>query len=34
MLNLDQLHLAVAAANRRFGLIKKKYPNLKAGLVV
>jgi hypothetical protein len=32
MLNLDQLQVAVAAANRRFDLIGKKHPDLKAKL--
>src|ERR1035437_2279452 len=32
MLNLDQLQLAVAAANRQFGLIGKKHPDLKTKL--
>lgn len=34
MLNLDQLQSAVAAAKRRFALIRKKYPKLKAYLVL
>jgi hypothetical protein len=34
MLNLEQLKAAVAAANRRFDLIRKKYPELKAYLVL
>ncbi len=34
MLNLDQLQSAVAAAKRRFALIRKKYPDLKAYLVL
>lgn len=34
MLNLDQLKVAVAAAKRRLELIRKKYPNLKASLVM
>ena len=34
MLNLDQLQTAVAAAKRRFALIRKKYPELKAYLVL
>jgi len=34
MLNLDQLQVAVAAARRQFGLIRKKYPELKAFLVL
>jgi hypothetical protein len=34
MLNLEQLKVAVAAAKRQFGLIRKKYPELKAGLVL
>ncbi len=33
MLNLVQLQVAVAAAKRQFGLIRKKYPELKAYLV-
>ena len=34
MLNLDQLQVAVAAAKRQFDLIRKKYPDLKAYLVL
>jgi hypothetical protein len=34
MLNLEQLKAAVAAANQRFDLIRKKYPELKAYLVL
>ena len=34
MLNLDQLQFAVAAAKRRFDLIRKKHPRLKAYLVI
>lgn len=34
MLNYDQLQVAVAAARRQFELLKKKYPNLKAHLVL
>jgi hypothetical protein len=34
MLNLEQLKVAVAAARRQFGLIRKKYPELKAYLVL
>ena len=34
MLDLEQLKAAVAAANRRFDLIRKKYPELKAYLVL
>ena len=34
MLNLEQLKAAVAAANRRFDLIRKKYQGLKAYLVM
>ena len=34
MLNFDQLQVAVAAAKRQFELIRKKYPNLKAYLVM
>ena len=34
MLNLDQLQVAVAAAKRQFDLIRKKYPDLKAYLVM
>jgi len=33
MLNLDQLHVAVAAAKRRFDLLQKKHPGLKAKLM-
>jgi len=32
MLNLDQLQVAVAAAKRRFDLLAKKHPDLKANL--
>jgi hypothetical protein len=34
MLSLDQLQVAVTAAKRQFGLIRKKYPELKAYLVL
>jgi hypothetical protein len=34
MLSVDQLQIAVAAAKRRFDLIRKKYPGLKAYLVM
>jgi hypothetical protein len=34
MLNFDQLQGAVAAAQRRFDLIRRKYPGLKACLVL
>ena len=34
MLNFDQLQVAVAAAKRQFDLIRKKYPDLKAYLVM
>ena len=34
MLSFDQLQIAVAAAKRRFDLIRKKYPGLKAYLVL
>ena len=34
MLNYDQLQAAVAAARRRFDLLRKKYPALKAYLVI
>ncbi|MEI7730815.1 MAG: hypothetical protein WCO56_14675 [Verrucomicrobiota bacterium] len=34
MLNADQLQSAVAAAKQRFNLIRKKYPDLKAYLVL
>jgi len=34
MLSFDQLQIAVAAAKRRFDLIRKKYPGLKAYLVM
>lgn len=34
MLNLDQLKVAVVAARRRFDLIRNKYPELKAYLVL
>ncbi len=34
MLNLTQLQTAVAAAKRRFALIRKKYPELKAYIVL
>ena len=34
MLNYDQLQAAVAAARRQFDLIRKKYPDLKARLVM
>jgi len=34
MLNFDQLQVAVAAAKRQFDLIRKKYPDLKAHLVM
>jgi len=34
MMNLDQLQVAVAAAKRQFDLIRKKYPNLNAYLVM
>jgi hypothetical protein len=34
MLSIDQLQIAVAAAKRRFDLIRKKYPGLKAYLVM
>jgi hypothetical protein len=32
MLNFDQLQVAVAAAKRRFGLLQKRHPDLKAKL--
>ena len=34
MLNIIHLHFAVAAAKRRFDLIQKKFPDLKASLVL
>jgi hypothetical protein len=34
MLKFDQLQVAVAAAKRQFDLIRKKYPDLKAYLVM
>ena len=34
MLNLDQLQAGVAAGKRQFDLIRKKYPDLKAYLVL
>jgi hypothetical protein len=33
MLNLDQLHVAVAAAKRQFDLLRNQYPELKAKLL-
>ena len=34
MLNLEQLKVAVGAANQKFGLIRKKYPKIKGYLVL
>jgi hypothetical protein len=34
MLNLDQLEAAVATAQRQFSLMRKKFPKLKARLVL